>query len=119
MIAGSEVGAVPGVTAGPADDLAVELVSWTAAHIAWHRLGWRRRILRLSKGGGWSVHGSYNNPERETGMKDLAVVIVSYNVRERLGECLDSLFQSAGVGFDVCVVDNASSDGSTAFVRER
>ncbi len=52
-------------------------------------------------------------------MKDLAVVIVSYNVWERLEECLGSLFRSLGVSFGVCVVDNASADGSVALVRER
>jgi len=52
-------------------------------------------------------------------MKDLAIVIVSYDVRERLRECLESVFEGRGVSFDVCVVDNASADGSAAMVRER
>lgn len=54
---------------------------------------------------------------------DLAVVIVSYNVRALLEACLDSLFASlAGVpelAAEVWVVDNASADGSAGMVCER
>lgn len=52
-------------------------------------------------------------------MKDLAIIIVSYNVRQLLDDCLASVLASRGVTFDVCVVDNASSDGSAALVAER
>ncbi|MBI2886125.1 MAG: glycosyltransferase family 2 protein [Chloroflexi bacterium] len=52
-------------------------------------------------------------------MKDLAVIIVSYNVRQLLEDCLASVLASHGVSFDVCVVDNASHDGSGQMVRER
>jgi GT2 family glycosyltransferase len=48
---------------------------------------------------------------------DLAVVIVNYNVRELLRACLAAVFDSEGeLAIRVCVVDNASSDGSTAMV---
>lgn len=51
-------------------------------------------------------------------MLDLLVVIVNYNARELLRECLLSLFQSQGnLSFGVVVVDNASSDGSQAMLR--
>lgn len=54
---------------------------------------------------------------------DLAVVIVSYNVRQLLRECLRSLLaslnRSANLQAEVWVVDNASSDGSAAMVRDR
>ncbi len=52
-------------------------------------------------------------------MNDLAVIIVSYNVREYLGECVASVLQSTGLTLDVWVVDNASSDGSADMVAER
>ena len=43
----------------------------------------------------------------------LSVIIVSYNTRDLLRRCLASL----GDGFEVIVVDNASSDGSAEMVR--
>ncbi len=53
-------------------------------------------------------------------MIDLAIVIVSYNVREDLARALASLSESPpGVSHQVVVVDNASSDGSSRMVRER
>lgn len=52
-------------------------------------------------------------------MLDLLVVIVNYNARDLLRDCLRSLFQSQGnFSFAVVVVDNASSDGSQAMVGE-
>ncbi len=53
---------------------------------------------------------------------DLAVIIVSWNVETLLRDCLLSLREElgrAGVGADVWVVDNASTDGSAEMVRER
>jgi N-acetylglucosaminyl-diphospho-decaprenol L-rhamnosyltransferase len=52
--------------------------------------------------------------------RDLAVIIVSWNVKELLAHCLASLFEGlAGSGLDaeVWVVDNASHDGSAEMVR--
>jgi N-acetylglucosaminyl-diphospho-decaprenol L-rhamnosyltransferase len=50
-------------------------------------------------------------------MADLGVVIVSYNVRDLLRDCLESLFFSrGGLAFEVCVVDNDSHDGSADMV---
>jgi len=52
----------------------------------------------------------------------LAVVIVSWNVRDLLSNCLNSVLTSlAGSGLDaeVWVVDNASRDGSAEMVRQR
>lgn len=51
-------------------------------------------------------------------MGKVAVVIVSYNVCLLLRECLASLARSEGVALQVWVVDNASSDGSAAMVRQ-
>jgi GT2 family glycosyltransferase len=53
---------------------------------------------------------------------DLSVVVVSWNVRELLAACLSSVYASldgSGISFEAVVVDNASTDGSAAMVRER
>ena len=56
---------------------------------------------------------------------DLSVVIVSYNVRELLARCLESVnSRSLATGdwrlaTEIFVVDNASRDGSAAMVREK
>ena len=50
---------------------------------------------------------------------DLGIVILNWNTRDLLRECLQSIFASRGtLTFQVCVVDNASSDGSADMVRE-
>jgi hypothetical protein len=62
-------------------------------------------------------------------MIDLSIVIVSWNVRDLLRRCLQSIFEpssstgddlaaSQGLGLQVIVVDNASNDGSVAMVRD-
>ncbi len=45
-------------------------------------------------------------------MFDLAIIVVNYNVCDLLRDCLKSVYASAGVNFEVCVVDNASPDDS-------
>jgi len=50
-------------------------------------------------------------------MLDLGIVIVSYNTRDLLRTCLRSVYASQGdFTFEVCVVDNASRDGSAEMV---
>ncbi len=50
----------------------------------------------------------------------VSIVIVSYNVKHYLEQCLDSLFKAlAGLESEVFVVDNASSDGSAEMVQCR
>ena len=50
-------------------------------------------------------------------MLDLGIVIVNYNVRRFLRDCLASVYDSRGdLAFEVCVVDNASHDGSADMV---
>ncbi|MFQ5340538.1 MAG: glycosyltransferase family 2 protein [Anaerolineae bacterium] len=53
-------------------------------------------------------------------MIDLAIIIVSWNVRPLLHRCLTSIFATATQGIDlrVIVVDNASTDGSAGMVRD-
>ncbi len=49
----------------------------------------------------------------------VSVVIVNWNGRHLLGECLDSLLaQSVGV-IEIILVDNGSRDGSAEYVQER
>jgi N-acetylglucosaminyl-diphospho-decaprenol L-rhamnosyltransferase len=50
-------------------------------------------------------------------MLDLGIVVVSYNTRDLLRTCLRSVYASQGdLSFEICVVDNASSDGSAEMV---
>jgi GT2 family glycosyltransferase len=52
---------------------------------------------------------------------DLSVIIVSYNTRRLLDECLASLQTAVSPtnGLEIIVVDNASGDGSVEMVREK
>jgi GT2 family glycosyltransferase len=50
-------------------------------------------------------------------MMDVSIVVVSYNVRDLLKQCLRSL-ESIRLSCQVIVVDNASADGSAGMVRE-
>lgn len=53
-------------------------------------------------------------------MNTLSIIIVSWNTRDILLDCLDSIVAHPPLrSYDVWVVDNASSDGSAAAVRER
>ena len=53
-------------------------------------------------------------------MFDLGIVIVNWNTRDLLRECLRSVYASRGdFTFQVCVVDNGSGDGSAEIVRRR
>ena len=52
-------------------------------------------------------------------MKRLSVIIVSYNVREYLDQCLQSVRKALqGIDAEIIVVDNQSEDDTVAFVRE-
>ncbi|MBN1287124.1 MAG: glycosyltransferase family 2 protein [Anaerolineae bacterium] len=48
---------------------------------------------------------------------DIGIVIVNWNTRNYLRDCLASVFASEGVSYRVVAVDNASSDDSAAMVR--
>ncbi len=52
------------------------------------------------------------------GELDVGVIIVNYNTRDLLRRCLETVRASEGVAFEVCVVDNASTDGSAEMVAE-
>ena len=50
---------------------------------------------------------------------DLAVVILNFNKKDLVLKCIESIFQSDYMDFDVIVVDNASTDGSAEAVAEK
>jgi GT2 family glycosyltransferase len=49
----------------------------------------------------------------------VSVVIVTWNGRLHLDNCLDALVTQEGVDFETILVDNASTDGTVAHVRAR
>lgn len=49
---------------------------------------------------------------------DLSIIIVNFNARQLLKDCLNSIFSQKGGEFEVWVVDNASSDGSVEMVEK-
>jgi N-acetylglucosaminyl-diphospho-decaprenol L-rhamnosyltransferase len=53
-------------------------------------------------------------------MTDLSIVILNWNTRDLLAQCLASVYAYPPAGeFEVLVVDNASSDGSVQMVQEQ
>ena len=49
---------------------------------------------------------------------ELEILILSYNTRELLGDCLSSIYQKIrGIEFGVIVVDNGSGDNSTEMIK--
>lgn len=50
---------------------------------------------------------------------ELSIIIVNYNTRELLRQCLKSFFESElRLSYELIVVDNASSDGSSLLVKK-
>jgi len=50
---------------------------------------------------------------------ELSILIVNWNTRDFLRDCLQSLYRSVkGTSFEVIVVDNASGDGSIEMIKE-
>ena len=53
-------------------------------------------------------------------MTDLGIVILNWNTRDLLRRCLETVYASEGdFGFQVVVVDNASTDASPEMVRQQ
>jgi len=50
-------------------------------------------------------------------MADISIVIVNWNVKEQLGECLRSLKNISNPKIETIVIDNNSSDGSIEMIR--
>ena len=58
------------------------------------------------------------NPSLEK--MQLSVIIVNYNVKHYLEQCLESVSRaSQGLQVEVFVVDNLSTDGSVTYLKER
>ena len=52
-------------------------------------------------------------------MIDVSIIVVAWNVRELLHNCLKSVYgQTKGINFEVIYVDNASNDGSVEMVTK-
>jgi GT2 family glycosyltransferase len=57
--------------------------------------------------------------QEKEGQLEASIVIVSFNTRDLLRDCLESVYREAGpLGIEVFVVDNASSDGSAEMVAQ-
>lgn len=51
---------------------------------------------------------------------DVSIIIVNYNTKQHLVECLATVFEKTkDVAFEVIVVDNASTDGSEEYIKKR
>jgi len=49
---------------------------------------------------------------------DVSIIIVNWNTKKLLKDCLTSIYEQTGnLGYEVLVVDNCSSDGSTEMVK--
>lgn len=68
-----------------------------------------------------SQSASKQDPSERADTSSAAILIVSYNGREFLADCLDSIFASgdAPPREQIIVVDNASTDGSADVVAQR
>ncbi|HYE17401.1 MAG TPA: glycosyltransferase family 2 protein [Tepidisphaeraceae bacterium] len=82
-------------------------------------------VVRGSRSGGAAPavdsslhHGRDARDTADTGVVDVSVCIVSWNVKDLLRDCLNSLKAQAGdVRYETIVVDNFSKDGSAEMVR--
>lgn len=51
---------------------------------------------------------------------DVSIIILSWNTRQMLGQCIESIYKSINnITYEIIVVDNASSDGSTEFIEKK
>lgn len=50
---------------------------------------------------------------------EISIVIVSYNTLDLIGKCLGSVLINANISKEIFVVDNASSDGSSDFIKDK
>ena len=50
---------------------------------------------------------------------NVSIIVLNYNGRHLIGECLDSLRNQTYKNIEIIVVDNGSSDGSADFLNER
>lgn len=61
--------------------------------------------------------GRHHRPPRKVRPVDLSIVIVTWNTRHVIEDCLDSIFANLGtLKAEVIVIDNASTDGSPELI---
>jgi GT2 family glycosyltransferase len=49
---------------------------------------------------------------------NISIIIVSFNTKELLSQCIKSIFKhTKGINFEIIVVDNASTDGSQQLIK--
>jgi GT2 family glycosyltransferase len=51
--------------------------------------------------------------------KTVEIIIITYNSKAIIGNCIDSLFSSIDMKMALTVVDNASSDGTVKFIEQQ
>ena len=67
---------------------------------------------------GQSFMKDNNERESKTAAIDVSIVIVAWNVRQLVYDCLKSVYdETQGISFEVLYVDNASEDGSVEMVK--
>jgi GT2 family glycosyltransferase len=54
----------------------------------------------------------------ETEQPEVSIIIVSYNTEDLVGDCIRSVLIEEDCRKEIFVVDNASSDGSVAYLQE-
>jgi len=58
--------------------------------------------------------------ERAQASLDLSIIIVNWNTKNYLDECLDSIYKTTrGIDFEIFVIDNDSKDGSADMVTKK
>lgn len=66
------------------------------------------------------LKSSINPKTTVAAMLDISFIIVNWNTRDLLLECIVSIYKTVqGLAFEIWLVDNGSSDGSVAVARER
>ncbi|MFQ5752125.1 MAG: glycosyltransferase [bacterium] len=67
-----------------------------------------------------AAHAARKKRKSPVRLPQLSVIIVNYNVKDFLGQTLISVKKALkGISSEIIVVENASSDGSGAFIRQR
>ena len=65
-----------------------------------------------------NISNNVTPPPTSAVVPDVSILIVSWNVKELLRDCLRSLQKNAGeVRYETIIVDNASHDGSPEMIR--
>lgn len=75
--------------------------------------------MTINGTGNGSHASNRNGNEHEADRPDVSVVVVSFNTRDMLRDCLDTLKgRTDDVSYEILVVDNASKDGSADMIAE-